>query len=126
MECAFPGATYDGVLQNSWSENSRIACETCEEIPPPEEFTQNLLVLKPDGKFTYTYTVFLEDNIDYAGSYEWSPETGNIIFHVASQPPGFDGEGTFHFTEDGRLILRDVWFSDELKSCGYEFLPWTH
>ncbi len=85
------------------------------------------MVLLPDGSFTYTYTVFLETNIDYAGSYEWDANDGTIVFTIDGKPPpGFDGEGTYNFTSDGRLILRDIWLSDEIESCGYEFLPLAH
>jgi len=123
-DCAFLEDSQHGNLQNTWLENSRIACENCAELLPPKQFNRNILVLKSDGRFSYTYALFTEDYVDYAGSYEWDSSAGTIAFKVdGGEPPGFDGEGAYSFMEDGRLILRDIWLSDEIESCGYELMP---
>ena len=122
--CAFAGDSQEGNINNSWIERSRIACGTCEELPPQNN-PDNLLLIKNNGRFEYTYSAFVEGYSDYQGSYDWNPEDGTIEFKVdgiREPPDDFDGVGTIHFLDDGRLILNDIWLGDEFKSCGYEFV----
>ncbi|MGB1013733.1 MAG: hypothetical protein ACPG4T_06345, partial [Nannocystaceae bacterium] len=102
----------------------RIACGSCEELPPQNN-PDNLLLIKNNGRFEYTYSALVEGYFDYQGSYDWNPEDGTIEFKVdglREPPDDFDGVGTIHFLDDGRLILNDIWLGDETKSCGYAFV----
>ena len=107
-----------------WTEVAQLDCESGQEFEPEviiEEFR-----LTSDGSFSVTWSPF-EDYIDYAGPYTLSENSGTIELSLGSRaPPNAKGQGRFTVTDQGELIIRDVWLgargrADVAAACGHRF-----
>ena len=118
-------------LVGLWHETAQLACGTGKETEPDETIGE--LRFGADGQFSVTWHPF-EIFVDYWGTYEADPETGELTLTMQSSmgapPEDFDGEGTFKIRVDGALVLEDIWLGsgpgDEATSpgCGHVFAAW--
>lgn len=118
-------------LVGLWKETGQLACGTGKETEPDEAIGE--LRFGADGQFSVTWHPF-EIFVDYWGTYEADPETGELVLTMQSSmgapPEDFDGEGTFEVRDDGSLVLEGIWLgsapgSDEATpACGHVFTAW--
>jgi hypothetical protein len=136
--CAFdPGKNSDGISMEEWcgpdeslpwtgcwTEVAQFDCESGQEFEPEgiiEEFRLN-----SDGTFSVTWSPF-EHFVDYAGPYEVSEKNGTIELTMGNNaPPNVDGQGNFTITDQGELILENIWLGageqkNVTEACGHIF-----
>ena len=68
------------------------------------------LLFTTDGQYVVTWTM-LEDYMDLFGTYEFDTATGAIEFNFEwdrIETAGFSGAGSYHFEDDGSLVLDGV------------------
>ncbi len=83
----------------------QAAAEGCDGLAPIGE-----LIFTTGGGFSVTFNPF-ETYKDYWGSYRLDPATGALSMTVTGdnyRPSGLDLEGKARFTEDGKLVLEDM------------------
>jgi hypothetical protein len=113
-----------------FEETMQFDCDTAEEVAP--EYPIMEFILGDKGEFSVTWVVF-ESYVDYWGTYRINNESQTIEFTIDFGNyirEDFDGIGTFHYDDNGDLILTDIWFgtpspvagpSEREPSCGHRF-----
>jgi hypothetical protein len=112
-------------LIGTWREEAQIVCEGEDEVIPHEPIEE--LRFFADGRVNVTWTPF-ETYVDYWGTYTFSDDgaielvitDGNYI------PDDFDGTGRFTISEEGSLLLKDMWlgspqYGEDAANCGHRF-----
>ena len=136
--CAFaPGENSDGIDMEDWCgraenmpwtgcwiETAQLDCTSGQEFEP--EKTIGEFRLTSAGNFSVTWSPF-EHFVDYAGSYEVSEKNGAIELTMENNaPPNVDGQGNFTITDQGELILENIWLGareqeNVTEACGHIF-----
>ncbi len=107
-----------------WAEVSQLDCESGREFVP--ETTIGEFRLTSDGIFSVSWSPF-ETYVDYAGQYRVREKSGTIELVMGSRaPPDAEGQGHFAVTDQGELILEDIWLGareqeNATKACGHRF-----
>jgi hypothetical protein len=107
-----------------WIEVAQLDCESGQEFVP--EATIGEFRLTSDGIFSVTWSPF-ETYVDYAGQYEVSEKNGAIELTMGNRAlPDAEGQGHFAITDQGELILEDIWLGAReqesvTKACGHRF-----
>jgi hypothetical protein len=116
----------DNPLVSIWREEQQFACDTQEEVAPEQNIGE--LRFRADGSFGVTWAPF-EIYVDYWGTYQYDPARGTLKLTVTGGnyvPYDLDGNGSFSFDEQGRLLLTDMWLGSPREStgpthCGHRF-----
>lgn len=107
-----------------WTETAQLDCATGQKFEPEEIIEE--FRLTSDGDFSVTWSPF-EHFVDYAGLYQVSEKNGTIEFTVGDNaPPNVDGQGIFTITDQGKLILENIWLGTRkqgnvTEACGHIF-----
>jgi hypothetical protein len=107
-----------------WTEVAQLDCESGQELEPEEVIEE--FRLASDRRYSVTWSPF-ERYVDYAGTYAVIEENGTIELTMGKNaPPDADGLGTFTITDQGELILSDIWLGtrgqeDATPACGHIF-----
>jgi hypothetical protein len=107
-----------------WTEVAQLDCQSGQEFVP--EATIGEFRLTSDGIFSVAWSPF-ETYVDYAGQYEVREKNGAIQLAMGDRaPPGAEGQGHFTITDQGELILEDIWLGareqeNVTKACGHKF-----
>jgi hypothetical protein len=107
-----------------WTEVAQIDCESGREFVP--EATIGEFRLTSGGTFSVTWSPF-ETFVDYAGHYEVSEKNGAIELAMGDRAPAdAEGQGHFAITDQGELVLEDIWLGarereNATKACGHKF-----
>lgn len=105
---------------------ARLDCESGLELEPEHPIGE--LRLSSAGRFSVTWTPF-EHFVDYAGQYRVSEINGTIELLMGYYAPsGARGKGRFIVTEQGELLLEEIWLGarshgSEPEACGHRFRP---
>jgi hypothetical protein len=107
-----------------WTEVARLDCQSGQEYEP-EKFIGEFR-LTSDEMFSVTWSPF-ERFVDYAGPYEVVQKNGTIELTMGENAPAnVDGQGNFTITDQGELILKNIWLGareqkDVTEACGHIF-----
>ena len=107
-----------------WTEVAQLDCASGQEFVPGEPIEE--FRLTSDGIFSVTWSPF-ETFVDYAGQYEISEKDGTIELAMGDRaPPDAEGQGHFTITDQGDLILEDIWLGargqeNVARACGHKF-----
>jgi hypothetical protein len=107
-----------------WTEVAQLDCESGQEFVPEEPIEE--FRLTSAGIFSVTWSPF-ETFVDYAGQYEVSQKDGAIELAMGNRaPPDAEGQGHFTITDQGDLILEDIWLGargqeNVTRACGHKF-----
>ena len=119
--CVFdPGANSGGISTEEWcnrddsmpwtgcwTEVAQLDCGSGQAFELEEVIEE--FRLTSDGIFSVTWTPF-EHFVDYAGPYEVSETNGTIELTMGNNAPSnVDGQGNFTITDQGELILENIW-----------------
>jgi len=132
-----PGENSDGISMEEWcgrdksmpwtgcwTEVAQLDCESGQEFEP--EGIIGEFRLTSDGTFSVTWSPF-EHFVDYAGPYEVSETNDAIELTMGNNaPPNVDGQGNFTITDQGELILENIWLGareqeNVTEACGHMF-----
>ncbi len=136
--CAFdPGENSGGISMEEWcdrdesmpwtgcwTEVAQLDCASGQEFEP-EEIIEGFR-LTSAGRFSVTWSPF-EHYVDYAGPYEVSEKNGTIELTMGNNaPPNVKGRGNFTITDQGELILENIWLGareqeNVTEACGHIF-----
>lgn len=112
-------------LVGTWREVAQLGCQGGQKVPVQDHIRE--FVLQADGSFQVTWFPF-EAYVDYVG--EYSASDGGSIELVPRKvnylPSTFDGTGLYHFDEQDRLILTNIYLGDPPNGavdngCGHVF-----
>ena len=115
-------------LVGIWQQDAQISCETGEFVEP--DFNLHELIFLADGRIRLTYFPF-EVYFDYGGEYVFDLAEETLILNaemINYLPRDIDGEGTFSFDDEGRLVLQDIWLGSPpiqdtvTVHCGHRFV----
>lgn len=107
-----------------WAEVAQLDCASGQEFEPEKIIGE--FRLTSDGTFSVTWSPF-EQFVDYAGPYEVSQKNGAIELTMGNNaPPNVDGQGNFTVTDQGELILENIWLGaraqeNVTEACGHIF-----
>ena len=115
-----------------WREVNQIICESSVTFVPDIIILE--FRLKADGSFYVTWEYPTDAlYVDYWGNYVVDKEAGTITITVTKSnylPDDIDGEGKFEISEDGNLILTEMFLGSYPRDtditntqCGHEFAP---
>jgi hypothetical protein len=118
-------------LVGIWRETAQLDCSAGEELAPRLPIEE--LFLDAFGSFSVTWIPF-EVYTDYWGTYRYDLGSRTITFEVEGGnyvPDDIDGTGRFRRSNQGDLILEDVWLGTEPpfggpqppgpRRCGHRF-----
>lgn len=108
-----------------WHEVAQLDCESGAEIPVEEQGISEIY-FGADGEFSVTWRPF-EAYKDYWGPYFFDPERGLLHMQVFGSnflPEQHGPHGHFELTDNGDLILRDMWLGQwvddpDVAHCGH-------
>ena len=107
-----------------WAETVQLDCKSGLEFEPEKIIKE--FRLTSDGTFSVTWSPF-EHFVDYAGPYEVSEKNDTIELIMGNNaPPNVDGQGNFTITDQGELILENIWLGarsqeNVTEACGHIF-----
>ena len=110
-----------------WKEQSQFTCDGFSEVPPEEPIRE--FQFKADGKFYVTWMPF-EVYHDYWGTYTYDLNEGKLELVMEDGnylPEDFSGNGQFSITDEGGLVLENIWLgkpheSEKEANCGHIFV----
>lgn len=102
-------ANIDARLLRPWEEESQFLADG-SPVKPSYPITRFWFCL--DGRFGVNWRVFEEGYWEYQGDYTVDQTTGVLVLRITGGndiPADFQGRGKYHFDNEGRLCLSDIW-----------------
>ena len=110
-------------LVGTWREIKQLSCWSGREVVPEHPIEE--IIFYASGDFTVTWYPF-EVYVDYWGTYTYDLDSGSLDLEVINGnyiPGDIDGKGSFHFNDDGELLLENIWLGipegSVTAACGH-------
>ena len=117
-------------LVGFWTESAQLDCADGAALAVEDDLRVGELRFRASGDVLVTWSPF-EVYVDYWGRYTYDLDSGRLVIEEVDGnyvPEDLDGEGHFSFTEEGELVLEDLWLGSPQTEepvtgrCGHIFV----